>query len=929
MTRSFDRVVLVVAALLMLRPAVGAPQAATTTAGSLRFFKNYFVTGDYVSAGIGLRGTGVNGLARADIDMTAAAIPDGVDVLAAFLYWETVDLQKNIGVPTGASFRGNDISHLAMALNPAGTAPCWSSGGGTGGSDGAHKMVVYRADVLRFIPLGPDGKHLVKTAHHVELPDAGSGNVVPSTAGATLVVVYRDATQPLRAIVLYDGGFTLDQSTSAMVQPLAGFYQAASNSAKMTHIVGDGQANFSERLLFNGAVVANNPFTGALGPASDPAWDSPTFTVTDTTQSALADPASTVVDRVGVTPYDCLSWGAVVFSTTVRDTDGDGLLDIWESSPTALLDPNGRPLPNLRAMGADPNMKDIFIEVGYLKSSVTTSNPLQPSVPPHSHLPSKKAIDMLGDAFARAPVTNPNGRSGIRMHVDVGASYQTQPADPYVIPAAQARGGEAIDERTCLPGSNCQFQDFAGTIGWKSGYRFYRDQPLNYATESDCVAAGAACIRRFDRNRKDMFHYALFAHAIGLPRSDDPASPLFHVPKNTSGIADLVGGDIMVTLGFWDNYTGSDYMQAATLMHELGHNLALRHGGLPLEFNCKPNYQSVMNYLFQARGLITPTGASVLDYSRQALPALNPNSVSETAPFQPATTLPYYTRWYSPLASSLIDRTVGTTPATKHCSGSPITETVGWVRVDGTTVTAPIDWNANGATDLGTFSQDLSFNGIRTANGQIAMLNAGVNDWGLVDLRQVGGRRNVGSRRINGGLSLDVGFGDVGFGDVGFGDVGFGDVGFGDVGFGDVGYGDVGFGDVGFGDVGFGDVGFGDVGFGDVGAPRGDMDLDTATSLGNAPDTLAATLGKASVTLTWQPPHVGAVNYYNVYRVTGTSVTPATIGTLVTVASPTAPTTTAVDTTVKNNNTYTYFVAARFFDGTQSGISNLVTVLVK
>ncbi len=36
-------------------------------------------------------------------------------------------------------------------------------------------------------------------------------------------------------------------------------------------------------------------------------------------------------------------------------------------------------------------------------------------------------------------------------------------------------------------------------------------------------------------------------------------------------------------------------------MHELGHNLGLRHGGFQ-DLNYKPNYRSVMNYLFQIAG---------------------------------------------------------------------------------------------------------------------------------------------------------------------------------------------------------------------------------------------------------------------------------------------------------------------------------------
>ncbi len=28
----------------------------------------------------------------------------------------------------------------------------------------------------------------------------------------------------------------------------------------------------------------------------------------------------------------CVSWGATILSTTVQDTDGDGLLDVWENN---------------------------------------------------------------------------------------------------------------------------------------------------------------------------------------------------------------------------------------------------------------------------------------------------------------------------------------------------------------------------------------------------------------------------------------------------------------------------------------------------------------------------------------------------------------------------------------------------------------------
>ena len=75
------------------------------------------------------------------------------------------------------------------------------------------------------------------------------------------------------------------------------------------------------------------------------------------------------VDHGTFTPFDCLSWDAILFSTTVQDTDSDGLLDTWESSGV-LTDPNGEPLPNLDAMGADPYVKDLFFEIGYMTTLV-------------------------------------------------------------------------------------------------------------------------------------------------------------------------------------------------------------------------------------------------------------------------------------------------------------------------------------------------------------------------------------------------------------------------------------------------------------------------------------------------------------------------------------------------------------------------------
>ena len=64
-----------------------------------------------------------------------------------------------------------------------------------------------------------------------------------------------------------------------------------------------------------------------------------------------------------------------------------------------------------------------------------------------------------------------------------------------------------------------------------------------------------------------------------------------------------------MTLGEWGlSYNNSSMInltvnfQAATIMHEFGHNLGLRHGG-DEDQNYKPNYYSIMNYMYQLSGL--------------------------------------------------------------------------------------------------------------------------------------------------------------------------------------------------------------------------------------------------------------------------------------------------------------------------------------
>lgn len=900
-------------------------------ADALSFFKNYFITGDYVVGGVGLNGKGIGGVATDSIEI--AGVPANTDIVAAFLYWQAVTNQNTPDAGSlGATFKGNPLSSVDGPFGKelgTGTPTCSSSGGGTGSARGSKRTFTYRAEVLRFFDVddvvGSEnyGKLIVNGPHQVQVPDGGGVEAL----GASLVVVYRDPTKELSAIVMYDGSYTMDQSTEGMSQTIQGFYDGGT-SAKLTHIVGSGQLNKSEILRFNGTPVATNPFVSALGAQ----WDNPTF---ELTPDADLSQVTTSVDHEGFNSFDCLTWSAIVYRTTVNDTDGDGLLDIWESSTSTLFDPNGQALPNLHAMGADPDQKDLFVEIGYMEAADGTTYGGVPKAA-HSHLPSHETLKLVGEAFLKAPT------GAIKVHFDVGGDVTSYPSPPagapdYIIRTADARGGEAIDEMdtVCARGETdppwvCQFSEYPGTVGWKSGFRYLRDELL-------------------DSNRKDMFHYAFFAHAIGLPKSEDQESPDFHVPRTNTGIGDFPGGDVMVTLGAFSDVSGlpvgTPFMQASTLMHELGHNMERRHGGEAREPNCKPTYLSVMNYLYQLRGLLDDAGKPHLDFSSAINPEIDEASLADGA--LQNMSYSYRLGWFAPLLGSYLEGRG--TAAKSHCDGSPLAGEVDMVRIDARTAASEIDWNANGLAES-NFAQDVNFNGRLDGDGLPFPALVGSDDWSSILLNQIGSRRNVGGLFVDpatgafivGPLSLDVGKGDLGKGDLGKGDLGKGDLGKGDLGKGDLGKGDLGKGDLGKGDLGKGDLGGGDLFDGDPDNPGGELDFETAGDLAKTPpnEFKACVIGVDCPTgdisplhrvrLDWGTPNVGGVLQYVVYRVEGGSLelgqqwTP--VGPAVTSVLGQTSYTLVDNAQLVNGALYTYFAVATYDDGIQSDPSNLVTI---
>ena len=478
----------------------------------LKFFKNYFVTGDYVAAGVGLRGRGgldgVPGVAVGNINVQG--VPVGAEIVSAQLYWQVVSDAGALAGNVGAKFKGYpletpdnplttgfDPEPYAKVMTFAGSAPCFNPGGGTG-NPGNRLTFSYRLDVLRFFDIdtvetSPTFGHtIVNGLHEVQIPDSGpNGQQPPMAAGASLLIVFRypeghPQANVLSSIVVYDDGLSLNNSQPAFTQPMAGFYQpAAVPDARITYIIGSGQPDKGDLIVLpgaNGTVI--NPVVG--GTLANPGWDTLTYPLPNSlglTQTGTPPQVfvTTTVSTASTTPggNDCITPAAIVFKTAVQDTDGDGNLDAWETATSQTpqtTDPRGRQLPPLGAMGASVIRKDVFVEIGYMDVTAQVDGPDEDSTPdsvpyggvlrpPHSHRPKLEALKLVGKAFNDAPVLNSNGQlAGIAVHFDVGPGYfdatcnasDVNCANHYIIgqrtgeSATLARGGEIVDEMTTI-----------------------------------------------------------------------------------------------------------------------------------------------------------------------------------------------------------------------------------------------------------------------------------------------------------------------------------------------------------------------------------------------------------------------------------------------------------------------------------------------
>lgn len=228
-------------------------------------------------------------------------------------------------------------------------------------------------------------------------------------------------------------------------------------------------------------------------------------------------------------------------ATDPRDTDGDGISDGWE----VLGRRDAWPHQALPLWGADPRHKDLFVEFDFMQTS-----PGEPEVQMTADTARKFAayygdqIDTaspLRQAYRAAVLRNPDGKPGIRAHLDIGVT-PTDSGDATIF-------GDWGGHNVIPPVKN-------GDGNWVG---------VDY---HDAWKTHLSAARR-----------GIFRHA---PAPASPgASNTLNYFSFSAGINDPWG-----------------------LAHESGHANGLGHSGPagitgPVDPNCKPNYQSLMNYAYQ------------------------------------------------------------------------------------------------------------------------------------------------------------------------------------------------------------------------------------------------------------------------------------------------------------------------------------------
>lgn len=246
-------------------------------------------------------------------------------------------------------------------------------------------------------------------------------------------------------------------------------------------------------------------------------------------------------------------------------TAGDGLCNSWETSSGLKISFGGQTYKyNCVGFGGtdpvcpSPTRKDIYVEYDWF----------------NGHQPNAQALTNVISAF---------NKMGITLHLESGSDSTFHRMNVDVTnPPQQPMAGNQTP-----PNTGSEFNDIK---------RYF------FGTPGDRVNANYLTAKR------QAFHYAVFGHFIEN--------------NNTlSGRAEMPGNDMFIAMSSFGS-SPTINQTAGTLMHELGHNLGLDHGGpSPItgsNIDCKPNYVSVMSSSRMTPDLLNSIGlgyAWTLNYS--------------------------------------------------------------------------------------------------------------------------------------------------------------------------------------------------------------------------------------------------------------------------------------------------------------------------
>lgn len=364
------------------------------------------------------------------------------------------------------------------------------------------------------------------------------------------------------------------------------------------------------------------------------------------------------------------------------DSDADGLADGWEGPGNGVdYDMDGQ-IDQMLA-DADPQRKDVYLEADVVEQNIAPTEA-------DTRARLARVAGAVANAFANAPasVANPNGATGVALHINPGAF------DFSYIPLSELPANRAVEL-------------------W-SGFDQLRDTHFGPGTADPVLFAA----------RQMVYRYAIFADASSQGgRVEDKSrgvseTGVLSTAHSLGGFGPvysdeifLGGNELLVTMPpntYQETVGGSSVVHdddlAGALMHELGHTLGLQHGGTD-GMNFKPNYYSVMNYAWTVPDFLYHIGDTdtsyanswTLDYSRVALPPLDRRSLLEgRTVISPAST---------PAAPNpLAGKVVPVYTASVDAQGvfiPPPNKFFPWrlVPLAGQEAGGYIDWNGNGRKD--------------------------------------------------------------------------------------------------------------------------------------------------------------------------------------------------------------------------------------